>query len=182
MFSRAAPGRFKCDLVTYRYAFAGEIDSDGPLLRYLNDVNRAGIRLINVRGTLLEPAASALSSFSQPELIVLKDYTVFIRFNEMFPLGTRDLGEQENLLVYTERFVIQGQFYTSAERHRLLDYSGPTGRWAVASDAFLQPIVPTGKSAPATARLMLLNKTAIQFFHSARDEVKRAGFPQPGGA
>jgi hypothetical protein len=177
MFGRQS-GRYKCDLVTYRYSFAGEMDVEGPVVRYLNDPNRAGIRLINVNATLLEGAVSSMSSFAQREVIILKDYTVFIRFNEAFPLGTRDLGPQEKLLVFTERFVMQGQFYTSADHNRLLDYDGPTGRWAVASDVFLYPIVPTGKSAPASARLMLLNKTAIQFFHAATEERQ---IPRPGG-
>jgi len=32
----------------------------------------------------------------------------------------------------------------------------------------LVPLIPTTKSAPVTAKLMLLNKTAIQFFHTAQ--------------
>jgi hypothetical protein len=160
-------------VVTNRYIFSGDLDAGGSLLRYLNDTHRAGIRLINVTANLLDPAISSLSTFSQKELIVLRDYTVFLRFNELFSLGTKQLEkEQEKLLVYTERFVMQGQFYTSAEQHRLLDYDGPTGRWAVASEVFLQPLIPTSKSAPATAKLMLLNKLAVQFFHPARDQAR----------
>jgi hypothetical protein len=71
--------------------------------------------------------------------------------------------------VYTERFVIQGLFHTSPERNRLLDiFEGPTGRWVAVSDAVLHPLIPTTKAAPMTTKRMLLNKTAIQFFHTAK--------------
>jgi hypothetical protein len=171
MFTRPTLGRYKCDLVTDRYVFSGEMETGGPLLRYLNDNDRAAIRLVNVTATLLDPAVSSMSSFSQDEMMVLKDYTAFIRFIDPNVLGgDRQLGsEREKLLVYTERFVIQGLFHTSPERNRLLDiFEGPTGRWAAISDAVLHPLIPTTKAAPVTARLMLLNKTAIQFFHTAK--------------
>ena len=170
MFTRTQPIRYRCDLITDRYLFSGEIDSGGPLLRYLNDEERGAIRLVNVTANLLDPAVSSMSSFSHDEMMVLKDYTVLIRIGDPDALGSRELGtEREKLLVYTERFVIQGLFHTSAERNRLLDiFEGPTGRWVAVSEAVLHPLIPTTKAAPMTTKRMLLNKTAIQFFHTAQ--------------
>ena len=70
--------------------------------------------------------------------------------------------------MYTERFVLQCFFHSNVERNRLLDMDGATGRWAVARDVIMHPLVPTSKGAPATAKVILLNKMAIQFFHAAR--------------
>lgn len=170
MFNRAPRGFFRCELITNRYLFSGEIAAGGALLPYLNDDARAAIRLVNVTANLLDPAISSLSSFSHDELMVLKDYTVLIRFTDPAAVVTRQLGsEREKLLVYTERFVIQGLFHTSPERNRLLDiFEGPTGRWVAVSEAVLHPLIPTTKDAPVTAKRMLLNKTAIQFFHTAK--------------
>ncbi len=171
MFGRQPQGRYRCDLITNRYIFSGEIDAGGPVLRYLNNDERTAIRLINVTANLLDPAISSLSSFSHDEMMVLKDYTVLLRFADAAALGgSRQLGtEREKLLVYTERFVIQGLFHTSSERNRLLDiFEGPTGRWVAVSEAVLHPLIPTTKSAPVTAKVMLLNKTGIQFFHTAQ--------------
>jgi hypothetical protein len=170
MFGRQPQGRFRCDLITNRYLFSGEIDAGGSLLRYLDDDDRTAIRLVNVTANLLDPSLSSMSNFSHDEMMVLKDYTILIRLTDAAALGTRQLGtEREKLLVYTERFVIQGLFHTSPDRNRLLDiFEGPTGRWAAVSEAVLVPLIPTTKSAPVTAKLMLLNKTAIQFFHTAQ--------------
>jgi hypothetical protein len=170
MFTRPPRARYRCDLITNRYIFTGEIEAGGPLLPYLEDEDRGAIRLVNVTANLLDPAVSSMSSFSHDEMMVLKDYTVLIRFADPATVDTRQLGgEREKLLVYTERFVIQGLFHTSPERNRLLDiFEGPTGRWAAVSDAVLHPLIPTTKAAPVTAKLLLLNKTAIQFFHTAK--------------
>ena len=64
MLNRSQPSRYRCDLITDRYIFSGEIDSGGPLLRYLNDEERGAIRLVNVTANLLDPAISSMSSFS----------------------------------------------------------------------------------------------------------------------
>jgi hypothetical protein len=170
MFGRQPQSRFRCDLITNRYIFSGEIDAGGSLLRHLDDDDRNAIRLVSVTANLLDPAISSMSNFSHDEMMVLKDYTVLIRLADAAAMGTRQLGtEREKLLVYTERFVIQGLFHTSPDRNRLLDiFEGPTGRWAAVSEAVLVPLIPTTKSAPVTAKLMLLNKTAIQFFHTAQ--------------
>ncbi len=165
-----ASGNYKCDLFTHRYMFSGEITAGGPLLRYLLDPTRAGIRMIHVTATLLEPGASSMSNFQQDELIIIKEQVVFMRFDEAVAAKAISLSQTgEQLLVYTERFVIQGQFQTSSKKDRLIDAAeGPLGRWAQAYHVFLHPLIPTAKSAPVTAKLILLNKEAIQFFHPAQ--------------
>ena len=64
MFNRQQPARYRCDLITDRYIFSGEIDAGGLLLRYLNDEERAAIRLVSVTANLLDPTISSMSSFS----------------------------------------------------------------------------------------------------------------------
>ena len=163
-------GNYKSDVFTHRYMFSGEITAGGPLVRYLLDPARAGVRMINVTATLLEPGASSMSNFHQDELIIIKEQVVFLRFDEtMLSKAVSLTSAGERLLVYTERFVIQGQFQTNPKKDRLLDMTaGPTGRWAQAYNLFLHPLIPTAKAAPATAKMILLNKEAIQFFHPAK--------------
>ncbi len=171
MFANSQPSLYPCFLVTRLCALTGELKAAGGVMRYLNDVNRPEIELLNTTALALDPGARLTGNFAQSRLMAVKSHTQFLGFGDEQPLGTRQRpGDAKELVVYTERFQISAIFYISFDR-QLADLLDPNngGHWVIATDAVLTPVLPTAAAAPTTAKLLLLNKSVVLFFHLETD-------------
>lgn len=170
-FTRHSSGNYRCDLFTHRYMFSGEVTAWPSLMRYLNDPTRVSLRMINVTATQLDTVGLTISGFSQDELFVMRDQVVFIRVDEAFTASTLTLGNNaQRLYMYTERFVVQGVFQVNAENTPVAEISdNPAGFWTIGFNVLIRPLLPTAKTAPTSAKVVVLNKSAVQFFHPANN-------------
>ena len=151
---------------TPAYVLIGQSESTNAFLGWLNNPNKQTLDLSKVQGFSLDPNAT-LVDFSQPTVTFPKRQVVAIDLVSPEAQASVQLTSRAELAVlYTDRFVIQANMHPSGEMPVSNMFNVVGGDFIPVSDARLYPLVPTRKLPTDNARVLVLNKQSINFYHA----------------
>jgi hypothetical protein len=157
---------FPVTLFAANFQARGVLHSPGVLQTFLNDDQRSTVVIYNADVIGFESTNPA-ARVSVPELIVRKVSCQLIAFDR------RPLPDQYTLLpraepaaVYTDQFLIEGNFHMGADS-RLADFADTSlQQFIVASDARIYPLFQPRAALIGSAPMIALHKSSIRFYHA----------------
>jgi hypothetical protein len=151
---------------TPAYVLLGQSESTNAFLGWLNNPNKQTLDLSEVQGFCLDPIAT-LVDFSQPTTTLPKKQVVAIDLVSPEAQASVQLASRAELAVlYTDRFVIQANMHPSGDMPLGNIFNVVGGDFIPVSDARLYPLVPTRKLPSDSARVLVINKQSINFYHA----------------
>jgi hypothetical protein len=151
---------------TPAYVLIGQSESTNAFLGWLNNPNKQTLDLFEVQGLSLDPDAT-LVNLSQPMVTLPKRQVELIDLVSPEAQASVQLTSRAELTVlYTDRFVIQANMHPSGDMPVSNVFNVVGGDFLVVSDARLHPMVPTRKLPTEHARLLVVNKHSVNFYHA----------------
>jgi hypothetical protein len=151
---------------TPAYVLIGQSESTNAFLGWLNNPNKQTLDLFEVQGLSLDPNAT-LVNFSQPSATFPKRQVVAIDLVSPEAHASVQLTPRAELAVlYTDRFIIQANMHPSGDMPLSNLFNVIGGDFIPVSDARLYPLVPTRKLPTDSARVLIVNKQSINFYHA----------------
>lgn len=157
---------FVIRVYTPAYLLTGQSESTNAFLGWLNNPNKQTIDLEEVQGLSLNPNAT-LVDFSQSMLTLPKRQILAIDLVSPEAQASVQLSPRAELSVlYTERFVIQANMHPTGDMPVSNIFNVVGGDFLPVSDARLHPIIPTRKLPIDHAKLLIVNKAFVDFYHT----------------
>lgn len=151
---------------TPAYMIMGQSESSNAFLGWLNNPNKQTLDLLEVQGLALNPNA-VLASLSQPLVTVPKKQIVAIDMVSPEAQASVQMSSRAELSVlYTGRFVIQANLHPTGNMPLSNLFNVMGGDFFPVSDARLHPVVPTRQLPADYARVMIVNKSFVDFYHA----------------
>jgi len=148
--------RYRVELLTTRYLMRGEMEPIGPILVYLNDRDRATITFYNIEVIALE-AGNAMGRFRADELMIRRQHIIALRLidavdSQVLALMARHI----KLRVFTQGFVVQGDFHCGADVRAQDLFDVIRGEWATATNVVLHSLMTLKRPPFDNASVLLL--------------------------
>jgi len=151
---------------TPSYVLSGQSESQNAFLGWINNPNKQTLDLREVQGLSLDPTA-ILSSFAQPVVTLPKRQIVAIEMVSPEAQASVQMTPRAELAVlYTARFVIQASLHPAGDMPVGHMFNVMGGDFFPVSDARLHPLIPTRELPADSARVMIVNKSFIDFYHA----------------
>jgi len=151
---------------TPAYVLIGQSESTNAFLGWLNNPNKQTLDLFEVEGLSLDPNAT-LVNLSQPLVTLPKRQVEAIDLVSPEAQSSVQLTSRAELAVlYTDRFIIQANMHPSGDMPIRNIFNVIGGDFLSVSDARLYPLVPTRKLSTDQARVLVVNKHSINFYHA----------------
>jgi hypothetical protein len=157
---------FVIRVYTPAYVLIGQSESTNAFLGWLNNPNKQTLDLFEVQGLSLDLNAT-LVSLSPPVITVPKRQILAIDLVSPEAQASVQIPARAELSVlYTERFVIQANMHPSGDMPVSNLFNVVGGDFLPVSDARLHPVIPTRKLPTDLARVLLVNKSFVNFYHT----------------
>jgi hypothetical protein len=157
---------FVIRVYTPAYMLIGQSESNNAFLGWLNNPNKHTLDLLEVQGVSLNPD-SVLSSFSQPLVTLPKNQIVAIDMvNPDAQAAVQVPPRAELVVLYTERFVIQAHMHPAGDMPISNLFNVMGGDFFAVTNAKLHPVVSTRKLPVDTAKVLVVNKSFVDFYHA----------------
>lgn len=157
---------FVIRVYTPSYVLIGQSESSNAFLGWLNNPNKQTLDLLEVQGLSLDPNAT-LVNFSQPLVTLPKRQILAIDMVSPEAQASVQMSSRSELSVlYTERFVIQANLHPTGDMPVSHMFNVIGGDFFAVSDVQLHPIIPTRKLPTNSARVMIVNKSFVDFYHA----------------
>jgi hypothetical protein len=157
---------FVIRVYTPSYVLIGQSESSNAFLGWLNNPNKQTLDLLEVQGLSLHPNAT-LVNFSQPLVTLPKRQILAIDMVSPEAQASVQMSSRAELSVlYTERFVIQANLHPTGDMPVSHMFNVMGGDFFPVSNAQLHPILPTRNLPTNSARVMIVNKSFVDFYHS----------------
>jgi hypothetical protein len=157
---------FVIRVYTPSYVLIGQSESSNAFLGWLNNPNKQTLDLLEVQGLSLHPNAT-LVNFSQPLVTLPKRQILAIDMVSPEAQASVQMSSRAELSVlYTERFVIQANLHPTGDMPVSHMFNVMGGDFFPVSNAQLHPIIPTRNLPTNSARVMIVNKSFVDFYHS----------------
>ncbi len=156
---------FPIRVYTLSYLLTGEVESQDAFLSWLNNPSKESLNLSEVEGLTLDPDA-VLTSVTQREVVVPKHQVMAI--DMMSPEAAAWVTmppRAEMAVLYTPRFIIQAYVHPAGDMRVSNLFNVMSGLLFPTSHAQLHPIVPTRDLPTDYARLLIVNRSCVDFFH-----------------
>lgn len=151
---------------TPAYVLIGQSESTNSFLGWLNNPNKQTLDLFEVEGLSLDPDAT-LVNLSQPSVTLPKRQVEAIDLVSPEAQASLQLTSRTELAVlYTDRFIIQANMHPSGDMPISNVFNVIGGDFFSVSDARLYPLVPTRKLPTGSARVLVVNKHSVNFYHA----------------
>ncbi len=151
---------------TPAYVLIGQSESTNAFLGWLNNPNKQTLDLFEVEGLSLDPNAT-LVNLSQPLVTLPKRQVEAIDLVSPEAQASVQLTSRAELAVlYTDRFIIQANMHPSGDMPISNIFNVIGGDFLSVSDARLYPLVPTRKLPTDHARVLVVNKYSVNFYHA----------------
>lgn len=151
---------------TPAYVLIGQSESTNAFLGWLNNPNKQTLDLLEVQGLSLDPNAT-LANFSQPLVTLPKKQILAIDMASPEAQASVQMSSRAELSVlYTERFVIQANMHPTGDMPVSNIFNVVGGDFLPLSDARLHPVSPTRKLPADHARVLIVNKFFVNFYHT----------------
>ncbi len=159
---------FVIRVYTPSYVLTGQSESQNAFLGWINNPNKQTLDLMEVQGLSLDPAA-VLSNFAQPVVTLPKRQIVAIDMVSPEAQASVQMPPRTELCVlYTGRFVIQASLHPTGDMPVGHMFNVMGGDFFPVTDARLHPLVPIRKLPADSARVMIVNKTFVDFYHARK--------------
>lgn len=156
---------FVIRVYTSAYMLIGQSESTNAFLGWLNNPNKQTLDLLEAQGLSLEPDA-VLANLSQPLVVLPKAQILAIDLVSPEAQSSVQMSPRAELSVlYTRRFVIQANMHLSGDMPVSNLFNVMGGDFFPVSDARLYPVLPTRKLPTDTARVLIVNKSFVDFYH-----------------
>jgi hypothetical protein len=157
---------FVIRVYTPSYVLIGQSESSNAFLGWLNNPNKQTLDLLEVQGLSLHPNAT-LVNFSQPLVTLPKRQILAIDMVSPEAQASVQMSSRAELSVlYTERFVIQANLHPTGDMSISHMFSVIGGDFFPVSNAQLHAIIPTRNLPANSARVMIVNKSFVDFYHA----------------
>lgn len=157
---------FDIRVYTPAYVLSGRSESTNAFLGWLNNPDKQTLDLWGVEGFTLHPNAT-LVNFAQPTLTLPKRQIVSIDLSSPEAEAAVQLPPRAELAVlFTERFVIQAKLHPTGDMPISHIFNVGGGDFIAVSDARLHALIPTRALPADQARVLIVNKTFVNFYHA----------------
>lgn len=155
----------EAQVVTPTLQLAGQFEFYGPPLVYINDEDRDGLVLRDVRIAALD-ASAPFKTLNRPLVTVRRPEVALLHLPDPQVQGqTSLLKRAERLVTYTPVAILRGNFHMPVES-QLEDFlSTTTGAFLPLSDAQVFPLVPLPMPFPERSDLLMVSRRFIQMYH-----------------
>jgi hypothetical protein len=151
---------------TPTYVLIGQSESTNAFLGWLNNPNKQTIDLLEVQGLCLDPNAT-LTSLSQPMVTLPKRQIVAVDLVSPEAQASVQMSSRAELSVlYTERFIIQANMRPTGDMPVSNIFNVVGSDFVPVSDARFYPVIPTRKLPTEHARILIVNKHFVNFYHT----------------
>lgn len=156
---------FVIRVYTPLYVLIGQSESNNAFLGWINNPNKQTLDLMEVQGLSLDPNAT-LANFSQPLVTLPKSQIVAIDMvSPEAQASVQMFSRAELSVLYTERFVIQANMHPTGDMPVSNIFNVVGGDFLPVSDARLYPVIPTRELPTDYARVLIVNKSFVIFYH-----------------
>ena len=160
--------QYEVEILTEDYMLSGELEPFGPLMLYLNNLERSSLRLKNSVGRALATGMQ-IETFRSEDMMVRKDEVILIRPVDAVSQSTVPLLARRQLLqVFISRFVLQAAFPCGQETQVGEIFDMSPGHWIPCVEAQVYPLQRAEQPLFTAAKIMLLNKTYIRFYQAVK--------------
>lgn len=167
MSAFSSPSRRPVLILTDTYYFSGEIEPGPVFSAWLNEAHNYTLSLYQCTAQALDEK-NALKSIQHEQVIIKRADILTLSPGKGFRLGIGQLGpHRSKLLVYLDRFVIQGMFQVPPDNEIDL-YTFSPEIFISCTQAFIHPLQPTQARIMRNLPVTFINKHRIRFFHRAR--------------
>ncbi len=151
---------------TQAYVLTGQSESSNAFLGWLNNPNKQTLDLMEAEGLCLDPNAN-LASITQSLVTLPKRQIVAVDLVSPEAQASVQVSSRaEQAVLYTERFVIQGNIHPAGDMPLRNVFNVVGGDFLPLSDARLYPVIPTRTLASDYAHLLIINKFFVSFYHA----------------
>ncbi len=162
--SLTQPRRYRIQAFLEHYLLWATLEPAGPLIPYLNNIERKNLLLQNVNAISLDMQTN-VETFKADELWVYRDEIMAIRFFDPISTTTVPLFPiKDKLRVFLPRLVVQGYFTHSPDTKIGDIFESTSGNWAATTDVRIHPLLPTKAQIAPEAPILLISKQHIQFY------------------
>lgn len=157
---------FVIRVYTPAYILIGQSESNNAFLGWLNNPNKQTLDLMEAQGLSLDPNAT-LVNFSQSLITLPKGQIVVIDMVSPEAQASVQMSPRAELSVlYSGRFVIQANLHPTGDMPISNIFNVIGGDFFPVSDAWLHPVIPTRRLPTDHARVMIVNKSFVDFYHA----------------
>jgi len=156
---------YQSEVICKDYFVQGGFQPIGPMVPFLNDMGRRFVQLQDAVVTAYD-ASNPLAKLRPSSVMLGKGEIVAVSILDPAGLEAAQLfAASHKMILYTSRFVIQGDLHMGAEDTPLDFLSDSNADFVGMTDATLYPLVSGQRQPQLKASLLLLNRRNILFYH-----------------
>lgn len=157
---------YRSEIFTEELRIEGKLEPMGEIITALGDARRTCMSVYDATVTPVS-AHNRLSAMAIPELTISKKHVVFVALLD--PTDHEGIRLPPNihvLTIYTQNFVIQGEFHLGGET-RVRDFVDTlTLDFTPVTNARFFPLTPPKANLTASWPFIIINKNLINMYHS----------------
>jgi hypothetical protein len=167
VFEGPPVNRYDVQILTPHFQLSGQLETVGPVGNFINDPSRTSLSLYDVN---LMPLTSnnPLNGLSRPHIVIRRSRIVLLYFTSAEAQDSiRTLPHRVLLVAYTPVAVCRAYFHLTAETN-VENFLGVVGGELLpVTDANVFPLREYPAPFPRQAKLILIGRSHLQFYHSA---------------
>lgn len=166
-FARIERPVYQVEVICRGYLLTGDFTPIGPIVPYLNDSGRRFVPFLDATLTALDPA-SPMPKLQQPTLMVGKPEIAAVSLIEPEAAQAAQLfANSYRTIVYTGRFVIEGDLHMGAEESPTEFLSESQADFCGMTDVTIYPLQASSRQPQRQSPLVIINRSAVLFYHAA---------------
>jgi len=156
---------YQSEVICREYFVRGGFQPIGPMLPFLNDAGRRFIQFQDPTLTAYD-AGNPLAKLHPSGVMLGKQEIVAISILDPEGVEAAQLfATSSKMIVYTNRFVIQGNLHMGAEDTPMDFLSDSNADFVGMTDATLYPLVAAQRQPQLKASLLIINRSNVLFYH-----------------
>jgi hypothetical protein len=156
---------YQSEVICKDYFLRGGFQPIGPMLPFLNDVGRRFIEFQDATLTAYD-AGNPLTKLHPSAVMLGKQEILAVSILDPAGVEAAQLfATSYKMIVYTSRFVIQGNLHMGAEDTPLDFLSDSNADFVGMTDTSLYPLVSSQRQPQLRAALMIINRSNVLFYH-----------------
>ncbi len=157
--------RHAVQMLGHAFQYAGEMEPIGPIIDYLNDLDRLTFPLYDVDMYRILPSSS-LPSVTRPEItVVRREVGLVYLLDPEYRSSISFIKNYERAIAYTPYVVCRGNVHMGAETWLRDLLSLMTGSFLVMTEVNVFPLTTLPAPFPEKAELLLLNREYVTVYH-----------------
>jgi hypothetical protein len=156
---------YQSEVICKDYFVRGGFQPIGPMLPFLNDMGRRFIQFQDATLTAYD-ASNPLAQLRPSSVMLGKREIVAVSILDPAGVEAAQLfATSYKMIVYTNRFVIQGDLHMGAEDTPMDFLSDSNADFVGMTDTTLYPLVTSQRQPQLKASLFIINRSNVLFYH-----------------